>query len=116
MSARSQRADVRNPVLALPEALELALVVQKYPEVQEKAERLLRALSDSCRATAEKSWLKRKAPMAAYWYPFAVYFRHIRLALRVRPASNTGLESPPQSHPEGEVRHEDQARPIVSVP
>jgi hypothetical protein len=83
---RSSKPDVRNPVLALPEARELAELIQSLPpEVGVKVERLLGALSDKCRDTGNKCWDKHKPPMAAYWKAWAVNWRHIRLSLRVQP-------------------------------
>ena len=82
IESRSIRPDVRNPVLALPAARRLAkLLAEQDPAVRAATADLLRELSESCRA-ADKAWRTHKAPMAAYWKAQAVYFRHIRLALR----------------------------------
>lgn len=82
MTARSLRADVRNPVLALPAIAEL----HRRP----LAERLeLRAvlleLAADAQARADASWRRHKAPMAAYWKAVAVYARHLARAI-ARPA------------------------------
>lgn len=65
--ARSARPDIRNPVLALPEARELADLLAENPEVRDRAIELLGALSRAAHAQADKSWRQRKAPLAAYW-------------------------------------------------
>ena len=73
MSARSARADVRNPLLALPSAKQIAALPAE-------AKRALRALLLDIRrdaqARAEKCWRQHKAPMAAYWKAVAVYAGH----------------------------------------
>ncbi len=79
---RSSQPEVRNPVLALPEAQELARLLAQNPEIQLAATRLLRALSDQCRVTAENSWRRHKAPMAVYWKRNAVWFRHLGIAMK----------------------------------
>lgn len=75
MSAtRSTRADVRNPVLALPAMAGL----QALPaETRAALRALLLDLGSDSRARAETCWRKHKAPMAAYWKAVAVYAGHI---------------------------------------
>ena len=47
------------------------------PEEQRKPlEAVLRELRAQADAEAEKSWRKRKGPMAAYWRAVATYTRH----------------------------------------
>lgn len=87
---RSSRPEVRNPVLRLASSRRAAELFAALPE--ETRQGLLDALaemSEECRVLSEKCWRKHKAPMAAYWKAFAVYWRHIRLALR-RPTAPTG--------------------------
>ena len=52
------------------------------PEEQRKPlEAVLRELRAQADAEAEKSWRKRKGPMAAYWRAVATYARHTAHAL-----------------------------------
>ena len=77
--ARASRAEVRNPVLALPAA---ARLTQLAPDVRLVLAVLLEELAGDARARAEACWRKHKAPMAAYWKAVAVYARHIARVLR----------------------------------
>lgn len=79
MSAgRSNRADVRNPVLGLASAAGL-------DQVDAGALRALAAVLRGIKADAadraEKAWRKHKAPMAAYWKAVSVYAGHIARAV-----------------------------------
>jgi len=67
-----------NPLLKLPagKAL-LALPV----EDRRRIEAVMRELRDQANTEAEKSWLKRKGPMAAYWRAVSTYARHLAHAL-----------------------------------
>jgi hypothetical protein len=77
--ARSNRRDVRNPVLALPASVEL----QALPaESRAALRRVLREIATDARVKAEKCWKTHKAPMAAYWKAVAVYAGHTARALR----------------------------------
>lgn len=73
---RSNRAETRNPLLALPAFVRLA------EELEPAARALLcDALGELRRDMAERaetSWRQRKAPMAAYWKAASVYAGHIR--------------------------------------
>lgn len=82
MSAhRSNRPDVRNPLVALPAAAKLA----QLPLEQRQAMRqLLREISRDCRDRAAECWRKHKAPMAAYWKANAVYARHMAVLLNAQ--------------------------------
>lgn len=74
MSAqRSIRADVRNPLLMLPAAQEIASLPV---EARRALRSLLRQISADARERAEKCWRTHKAPMAAYWKAVAVYANH----------------------------------------
>lgn len=78
MTARSSRADVRNPMVALPEVRELA----ELPlEARLALRRALMAFSSSCRVRGNEAWAKHKAPMAAYWKANAVNIRHLALSI-----------------------------------
>lgn len=80
MSAtRSTRADVRNPLLQLPAARELA----NLPADARAALRaVLLDIQADARARAEKCWRTHKAPMAAYWKAVAVYANHTARLLK----------------------------------
>lgn len=76
---RSLRADVRNPLLKLPAAQQLA----ELPAPTRAAlSGLLSQIASDARGRAEKCWQTHKAPMAAYWKAVAVYAGHTRRLLR----------------------------------
>lgn len=79
-AARSNRADVRNPILGLPAAL--AAIDQLDPDQADALAKILEAISAEARDRANELWRKHKAPMAAYWKAKAVDARHIARALR----------------------------------
>jgi hypothetical protein len=79
MSDRSNRVDVRNPIVALPG---LAGLRAMPPHTREAVAVLLLDISSDARARAEKCWRTHKAPMAAYWKAVAVYAGHIARAVR----------------------------------
>jgi hypothetical protein len=67
-----------NPLLKLPAGRALL----DLPAEQRAAlEAVLRELRNQANVEAEKSWLKRKGPMAAYWRAVATYARHLAHAL-----------------------------------
>ena len=70
---RSNRVDVRNPMLALPAAARLKALP---PEVKAIIYDLLMDLSRDAAARAQHCWRKNKAPMAAYWKVVSVYAKH----------------------------------------
>ena len=74
MTARSNRLEVRNPVIALPS-------VKKLDALDETSRSVLRDIlmdiSTEAKDKAEVSWRKHKAPMAAYWKAVSVYTKHI---------------------------------------
>lgn len=76
---RSSRADVRNPILALPSARRLR---QLAPATRSELSGLLFELRADAQAKAEDCWRRHKAPMAAYWKAVAVYAGHIARILR----------------------------------
>lgn len=81
--SRSQRSEVRNPILALPAAKALL----RLDDEQKAAIRaVLKDLSADARERAEKCWRTHKAPMAVYWKCVAVYSGHI--ARLFAPRSN----------------------------
>lgn len=77
--SRSLRADVRNPLLALPSAQELANL---GPEARAALRALLLDIRSEARRRAEECWRKHKAPMATYWKGVAVYANHTSRLLR----------------------------------
>lgn len=79
MSERSNRREVRNPILALPGIK----AIQALPDDTRTAIRVLLAdVVKDARARAQASWLKNKGPMAAYWKAVGAYAEHIRRAIR----------------------------------
>jgi hypothetical protein len=78
MVDRSNRAEVRNPVLALPGMTALRALP---PEARTALSAVLLAIRDDSRERAEKCWRTRKAPMAAYWKAVSVYAGHIARAI-----------------------------------
>lgn len=94
MTARSARAEVRNPLLALPAARRIA----RLPEDQRAAlAELLRDLAADAADRAEESWRKKKGPMAAYWKAASVYAKHTArvIARPPQPAANAPSEPMP---------------------
>lgn len=79
MLARSNRAEVRNPMLALGG---MRALMQLPPPMREAFAIILVDLGQQADHNAEKCWRTRKAPMAAYWRAVAVYARHTARALR----------------------------------
>lgn len=67
-----------NPLLKLPAGRALLAMPAEQRAPLEAVLRELRAQAD---AEAEKSWKKRKGPMAAYWRAVATYARHTAHAL-----------------------------------
>lgn len=72
--ARSNRAEVRNPVLTLPAVARLRAL---DPETRRALQDLLLELQQDARQRAEASWRSRKPPLAAYWAACGVYAGHI---------------------------------------
>lgn len=75
---RSSRADVRNPVLALPG---FAALQSLAPEVRQQIATAMRDIQRDARGRAEKCWRTHKAPMAVYWKAVGVYAGHIARAI-----------------------------------
>lgn len=75
---RSERRDVRNPLLALPGFKAL----QRLPAgVRTQIAAALREMQADCRQRAEKCWRTHKAPMAVYWKAVGVYCGHVARVL-----------------------------------
>lgn len=76
---RSNRAEVRNPLLSLVSASRL----QALPKESREALRdLLLDLRRDAHKKAEHSWKARKGPLAVYWRCVGVYAGHISRLLR----------------------------------
>ena len=79
MIPRSNRAEVRNPILAVPGERERLI---KLPPVAREALRLMLIdIAADARGRADKCWRTHKAPMALYWKVVAVYAGHIARAI-----------------------------------
>lgn len=82
--SRSNRAEVRNPLLTLVSSKQL----QALPKDSRAALRaLLLDLRRAAHEKAEHSWRTRKGPQALYWRCVAVYAGHISRLLRDPPRS-----------------------------
>ena len=77
--ARSSRAEVRNPVLALPASKQLRLLPA---DSRAAMAAVLSDLAADAGRRAQASWRTHKAPMAVYWKAVAVYAKHLSRALR----------------------------------
>jgi len=79
MAERSNRREVRNPVLALPGIKRLQALP---PDTRAAIVELLADIVSDARDRAQRSWLKNKGPMAAYWKAVGAYAEHIRRAIK----------------------------------
>jgi hypothetical protein len=79
MTARSNRADVRNPVLSLPA---LRALRGLDPRIRALLATLLKDLQHDARTRAQKSWDTRKPALASYWAAVGVYAGHLAKAVR----------------------------------
>lgn len=75
---RSNRVEVRNPVLMLPGA---AALRNLDPAARCALAAALRDIQSDARVRAEGCWRKHKAPMAVYWKAVGVYSGHLARAL-----------------------------------
>lgn len=80
-TSRSERPEVRNPLVQLPAA-------QRMNDLPEESRAALRALlldlRDDARTRAQKAWRTHKAPLAVYWKVVAVYAYHLSRLLAPR--------------------------------
>lgn len=77
--SRSNRAEVRNPILALPAARQL----DDLPTpARDALIAVLLGIKADAAERANECWRKHKAPMAAYWKAVSVYSGHIARALK----------------------------------
>ena len=79
MTDRSNRREVRNPVLSLPSVKRLE---ELAPETREIVADILADLVKDARERAQQSWFKNKGPMAAYWKAVGAYAHHFRRVLK----------------------------------
>lgn len=82
MTGRSNRAEVRNPILALPSVATLRAL---DPAARHALQAVLLDIQHDARQRAEKCWLSRKPPVAAYWAACGVYAGHIARAIGPGP-------------------------------
>lgn len=76
---RSNRPDVRNPILCLPSVARL----RALPDAtRQNLCAVLLDLRQDAQVRAEDCWRRHKAPMAAYWKAVAVYAGHLSRVLR----------------------------------
>lgn len=72
---RSERREVRNPMLALPAVKAL----MDFPDDQRLAiAAVLKDVVSDARGRAQVSWRQNKGPMAAYWKAVGAYAEHLR--------------------------------------
>jgi hypothetical protein len=82
MNDRSQRREVRNPVLSLPAVKRLE---ELDPRTRAIVSELLADLAGDARRRAQQSWLKNKGPMAAYWKAVGAYAAHFGRVVKMNP-------------------------------
>ena len=72
--SRSNRPDVRNPLMKLPSAKDIAALP---PEARAALRSLALEASKAWRALGDECWKRHKPPMAAYWRAWSVNARHL---------------------------------------
>ena len=78
IEARAREAQARrNPILGLPSAYRLE---ERPPEARRVLRDVLLELAAEANVEAERSWSKRKGPMAAYWRAVSTYAKHLARA------------------------------------
>ena len=114
MNARSARAEVRNPVLALPAFRALQSLL---PEQRVLLVALLLDLQNDARDRAARSWAGRKAVIAAYWAAVGVYSGHLARCLGERAARSprARLELVQEGYPDFVVAGWEAASTTYSV-
>jgi hypothetical protein len=75
---RSNRREVRNPVLALPAAQK---IIAEGAPWRADLRQLFLELRDDCRGRADKCWRTHKGPMALYWKTTGVIANHVARVL-----------------------------------
>lgn len=79
MGDRSNRREVRNPMLAIPTVR--AALAEMSDDDRARWRRIMLAIRDDARERAEKCWRTHKPPMAAYWKAIGVVCNHIARCL-----------------------------------
>lgn len=79
VTARSNKPEVRNPLLALPSA---ARASEMPPAARAWLLVFLQDVRRDAQQRATKSWQSHKAPQALYWKVVAVYAGHMARVLR----------------------------------
>jgi hypothetical protein len=74
---RSSQPEVRNPILALPAAQELAQMMRDNPELKATFKRLCRELKAQAREQERNSIRRRKGPMVSYWMSCGTWCAHL---------------------------------------
>lgn len=87
---RSLRPEIRNPLLKLRAAEQIGALP---PQARQVLADLLLDLSRDARERAQQSWMRNKAPMAAYWKAVSVYAGHL---YRVARPAKAEFALPPQ--------------------
>ena len=101
---RSSRAEVRNPLMALPS---VSLLDELGDDAREALRAILLDIHDDARLRAETCWRRHKAPMALYWKVVAVYAGRIDRLLRRSEVQARGRRAVAAAHracPAGESR------------
>jgi len=83
---RSNRREVRNPVLALPSVQRLLALP---PDQRQVIHDILADLVVDARSRAQTSWRQNKGPMAAYWKAVGAYAHHFRRLVAAKPRRKT---------------------------
>lgn len=108
-TSRSNSAEVRNPLLALPSAQRLQ---QLPPEVRELLRDILMEIRVDANVKAEASWRKSKGPIACYWRAVSTYALHLARALRPRPSPAPAVQGVTRRAVPG--GHRDQATRVAA--
>jgi hypothetical protein len=74
---RSSQPEIRNPLLALPAAQELAQLLAAQPELKATFKRLCRELKAQCRDQEANAYARRKGPMVSYWMSTGTWAGHL---------------------------------------
>jgi len=81
MTARSNRADVRNPLLKHPGIVaEWEKLQAEHPAAAVALRNILKFTAEVCGEEGDKHWRRRKYTSGQYWKVQGVYARHIRNA------------------------------------
>lgn len=72
---RSSLREIRNPLLAIPEVIELMESLDS--DQAHKWRKALFAIKAHCVAKEQESYRKRKGPMTGYWMGVGTYCKHL---------------------------------------